>query len=88
MRTESTHVHPLRGVGEARHPGTDVHLHADHWDQTQEPDILDHVGPLCQPYSLNLQKQTWQKITGDQKSLCVCVSEQKGGNRQMRSAGR
>lgn len=32
----ATHIHPLSGVDEARHPGADVQLHADHWDQTPE----------------------------------------------------
>lgn len=74
---ESTHIHPLCGVDETRHPGINVQLHADHWDQTQKPDILDHVGPLCQLYSLNLKNANLAK---DHRSpdnlmcgLCVCV---------------
>lgn len=50
---ESTHVALLRRVDEALHPGTDVQLDADHWDQTQKPDILHHAGPPRQLSSLN-----------------------------------
>lgn len=49
----STHVHPLGGVDEDRHPLADVQLHADHWDQRGEPDTLDHLRPPSQLYSLN-----------------------------------
>lgn len=83
MVIESTYIHPLCGVDEARHPGTNVQLHADHWDQTQKPDILDHVGPLCQLYSLNLENAN---LAGDHRRpdnlmcglcvfVCICQSE-------------
>lgn len=51
----STHVHPLGGVDEAHHPGADVQLQTDHWDQAKEPDTLDHFRPPRQLYPLNSQ---------------------------------
>lgn len=86
MQLESTHIDLLCGVDEARHPGANVQLHADHWDQTQKPDILDHVGPLCQLYSLNLENAN---LATDHKGpdnlmcglcvcVCVCMSEGEG----------
>lgn len=90
----TTHIHPLRGVDEARHPVVDVQLHADHCDQTQKPDVLDHGGPLHQLYSLNFGNANLAKDhRGPDKlmcGVCVCVymSEQRGErNRQMRSSG-
>lgn len=87
---ESTHVHPLCGVDEARHPGTDVQLHTNNWDETQKPDILDHAGPLRQLYSLNLENAN---LAEDHRGLdnlmcglcmCLCVYVRgKGGSRWM-----
>lgn len=65
----STHVHPLSGVDEARHPGADVQLHADHWDQTREPDALDHLRPPSQLSSLN----SLSLAEDHRRFLCVCV---------------
>lgn len=88
VQIESTHIHPLRGVDEARHPGTDVQRHTDHWDlkKKKQPDILDHVGPLCQLYSLNLQNTNLAKdhrrldnlMCGLCARVCVYMSEKEG----------
>lgn len=53
MQIESAHINRGCGVHQAIHPRLDVQLHTDHWDTTQKPDIVHHIGPFCQLYTLN-----------------------------------
>lgn len=86
VRTESTHIHLLRCVDEYGHPVTYVQHHADHWDETQKPDILHHAGPLRQLYSLNLENAklghgSEEKRQPDVWFVCVCVHVSGGGGK-------
>lgn len=90
--TENTHIYPQRCVDESGHPVAFVQHRADHWDETQKPDILHHLGPLRQLYSLNLENPN---LATDQRrpdnlmcGLCVfvCMCQGEGENRQTRSS--
>lgn len=79
MQIESTHIRPLHGVHKVRHPSTNVQLHTDNWDESQKSDILDHVGPLCKLYSLNLKckfgKGSQETRQLDVGLVCICQGE-------------
>lgn len=64
----------------------------------KEPDTLDHSGPVCQLYRLNLggkkMQKTWQRITGGPEDLmcglcahvCVYMSDGEGEADETRSS--
>ena len=77
MQITSTHIHLICDIKEVLLPRIDVQLHTDHWDKTQKPDILDHVGPQCQLYTLIFENANLAQDHRQQDNvmcgLCTCV---------------